>query len=372
MLSDDAGLTHYSIQRSASRIDSTPFQHESNTLGSYVDGLKSRVAGHETGVQSPPRKRARTATEHEPSPQGGDASHLQNATGATEPNPDGAGSSDEQTSGSEDAAVRDTMGAIGFLSNSAMAETRKSLDEAAPHRLALADLVLSALAVSGHDPSTSHASHSGIILDEHQIPLEKEASTQHYARFMSWSFFLPYLDCGRMQEHFEETITYHNGPRTGSPPQLLHRFNAYLMIATGMMMSHDASQLSLLAASLHSAAVKMIPHIFRDHGPLGSLHCMAMLISFSLFSSSGGSAWHLVGIAVKSCITLGLHKDAPSQLNADLGVDYEPRWLFWTLYNFDRCVFPHPNELCSNSCAVFCVLSWTDRLEFGTGTCPCR
>lgn len=235
----------------------------------------------------------------------------------------------------EDAAVRDTMGAIGFLSNSAMAETRDGPEETAPHKMALADLVLSALAVAGQDPSTSQASQPGVFMEHHQIPLSRESSTEHYTRFMSWSFFLPYVDYGLMFQCFEDTITYHES-QEGSPPPLLQRFTTYTIIATGIMMSQDANRLSVLASSLHSIAVKMLPLILRDETPLDALHCMALLISYSLFSPNGGSAWHLIGIAVKVCITLGLHKDSSSPIGRALGNAYDPRWLFWTLYNFDR------------------------------------
>ena len=160
---------------------------------------------------------------------------------------------------------------------------------------------------------------------------------EHYNRFMSWSFFLPYIDNGRMFQYFEETMDYHAGQNT-SPPPLIHRFTAYTIIATGIMMSQEAVRLSVLASTLHSNAVKMLPHILRDDTPLNALHCMALLINYSLFSPNGGSAWHLVGIAVKVCITLGLHKDTPSPSGCSLGNDYDPRWLFWTLYNFDRFV----------------------------------
>lgn len=243
--------------------------------------------------------------------------------------------SESQAPPAEDAAVRDTMGAIGFLSHSAMAETRTGVEEAVPTKMALADLVLSALAVAGQDPSVSFASKPGFLMDQHQIPISRETSIEHYTRFMSWSLFLPYLDYGRMYQYFEDTIAIHSAQPTSHPPSL-HLFTGYTAIATGIMMSPDADRLSVLAASLHSTAVKMLPSIFRDQTPLDALHCMAMLISYSLFSQNGGSAWHLVGIALKVCITLGLHKDTPSPTGTVLGNGYDPRWLFWTLYSFDR------------------------------------
>ncbi|KAH8177003.1 fungal specific transcription factor domain-containing protein [Sarocladium implicatum] len=309
LLNEDTGLSHASIH-------------------SYVLSLQNQAKGLQNGSsQSPPAKRRRTRSELEPVDLNGNPSPH---TAVISPSV-----SDAQAPPAEDAAVRDTMGAIGFLSNSAMAETRTGVEEAVPTKMALADLILSALAVAGQDPSVSYASRPSVLMDKHQIPISRETSIEHYTRFMSWSLFLPYLDYGRMYHYFEETVDFHSS-KTSNTPQSLHLFTGYTSIATGIMMSPDADRLSVLAASLHSIAVKMLPIIFRDHTPMDALHCMAMLISYSLFSQNGGSAWHLVGIALKVCITLGLHKETPSPTGAVLGNDYDPRWLFWTLYSFDR------------------------------------
>jgi hypothetical protein len=142
-----------------------------------------------------------------------------------------------------------------------------------------------------------------------------------------------------MFQYFEETMSYHK-VQDMQPPPLLHRFTSYMVIATGIMMSKDAGRLTALASSLHSTAVKMLPHILRDQTPLDALHCLALLVTYSFFSPNGGSAWHLMGIGMKLCITLGLHKESSSPIGTAIGNEYEPRWMFWTFYSLDRFVAP--------------------------------
>lgn len=275
----------------------------------------------------------------------------------------------------EDAAVRDTMGAIGFLSNSAMAETRTNAEEAAPHRLSLVDLIISALAVAGEDPSKSHAARPDVVMDHQQLPISRETSLEHYNRFMSWTCFLLYLDTSRMFHCFEETMSYHKAQDVQLPPSL-HRFTSYVVIATGIMMSKDAGRLTALASSLHSTAVKMLPYILRDQTPLDALHCLALLVTYSLFSPNGGSAWHLMGIGMKLCITLGLHKESSSPIGVAIGNEYDPRWMFWTFYSLDRFVTPWRivtlRFVCADPILGCCVLSWTGHSASGTKTLRSR
>lgn len=301
------------------------------TPSSYVESLKRRVAELENGTQSPPSKRPRT-TSYQESALIDNNVHGDNATTSETPE----GGQDEQSG--EDSSVRDTMGAIGFLSNSAMAEPRPGPGEATPHRLALADVVMAALAVAGSDPSTAGPSQPTLVLGDHQVPLSRESTLEHFRLFLDWAFFVPYLDHGRLLDHFEETVSKHGTPiSTDVSP--LHRFNAYMAIATGIMMSPDANRLSFLASSLHALAIKLLPLVLRSQNQLEAVHVMTMFLFYSLFSSSGGSSWHLLELAMKTCIALGLHKDIGAQAGPPFDGDVDPRWLFWTLYMFDRYDF---------------------------------
>lgn len=267
-------------------------------VSSYVESLKRRVADLDSG----PAKRPRTTP--------------------ADSTPDDAPA--------DDSSVRDTMGAIGFLSNSAMAEPPMADDEGPTrHRFALTEVVLAALAIAGHDPSRSGAAQPSMVLEDYQVPLSRQSTLAHFTIFAEWTVHVPYLDRTLLIKHFEETT----GSANRAHVPALHRFNTYMAIATGIMMSPDADRLSFLSASLHALAVKLLPLTVQPHSPLDSVHCITMLLFYSLVSAGGGSAWHLLGLAMKTCIALGLHKDAGPQ--AELG-DADPRWLFWTLYIFDR------------------------------------
>ncbi|KAL8354727.1 hypothetical protein RB601_000474 [Gaeumannomyces tritici] len=319
LAAEDVGLTHA-------------------TVHSYMDVLRQRVAdlqrsSRQTDAASPPRKRLRT-----------DSFGRTGAVTASMSPPDAAG---------DDSSVRDTMGAIGFLSNSAMAEpTAGGVGEgegsALPHRLAHTEVVLAALAVAGHDPSAASASASRFgaaetaLLDDHQLPLGRNALLGHVKRFVDSSLMVmvpSYLDENRFIERLDEVAAAAQTSIGISSVLALHRFDAFMAAATGIMMSPDSARsLAFVAASLHGAAVRLLPLILHPSKTLDALHCMCMLFVHALFSPGGGSAWHLLDMAMKTCISAGLHKDpGPGPHPAVDGTgEHDAAWLFWALYVHDR------------------------------------
>lgn len=127
-------------------------------------------------------------------------------------------------------------------------------------------------------------------------------------------------------------------PQPAQNSQSLHNFNVHMACAIGILLSPSSTHLSLLSAGLHSTAIKELPSVLRTEMALEHIHCMIMLLIYSLFNSSGGSAWHLLGLAVKTCISLGLHREPDAHSNLTIPEVTRRRWLFWTVYYFDRYV----------------------------------
>ncbi|KLU92658.1 hypothetical protein MAPG_11602 [Magnaporthiopsis poae ATCC 64411] len=148
-----------------------------------------------------------------------------------------------------------------------------------------------------------------------------------------------YLDENRFLERLDEITAAAQTPAGVSSVPALHRFDAFMAAATGIMMSPDSARsLAFVAASLHGMAVRLLPLIFRPARTLDALHCICMLLVHALFSPSGGSAWHLLDMAMKTCISAGLHKEhgtGPHPATNEAG-EHDPAWLFWTLYVHDR------------------------------------
>ncbi|KAH7169924.1 hypothetical protein EDB81DRAFT_850873 [Dactylonectria macrodidyma] len=304
------------------------------TVNGYIDSLKQRVVDLERNLQAAEQQGARAARDCSGSvtafsPPSGGASHSIDAVAAPA-SATGAGPRPDD----EDLSVQDTMSAIGLLSNKAMAESRAYSSDV-PHKLAMSEMILAALAVDGQDPSVASLSRPAFVMDDHLIPLDRNSTISYIRQFLDWSVFLPHIVEDRLLEQYEAVVGSHGQAGHAAIPGL-PRFNTYLAVAIGIMMSTEASRLSTLASSLHAAAVKLLPIVLRSQEPLDLLHCMLLLVVFSIFSPAGGSTWHLMGVAMTTCIASGLHKDHAPQ--SRLGVDniYRTNWMFWSIYLLDR------------------------------------
>ncbi|RSM18162.1 hypothetical protein CDV31_003084 [Fusarium ambrosium] len=296
LTAEDAGLTHA-------------------TLNGYIECLQSRIAQLERHVQASESRRARatrrpSGAAHTLLPHDGGGHR---STDSSMPSIYTMGPA--QGPSEEDSSVQDTMSAIGLLSNKAMAEPRVYSGDVL-NKLAMPEVISAALAVDGHDPSRASSSQPAFVMEDHLISLNRHSTREHVSQFLKWSVFLPYIDEDRLMEQYEAVIALE--VQVAHPGGLSH-FNTYLAISIGIMMSPESSRLSTLALSLHAAAVKLLPRIFRSQEPLDALHCMLLLVVFSMFCPAGGSTWHLMGVTMTTCIAIGLHKDSIPQ--ARLGRD---------------------------------------------------
>ena len=226
------------------------------------------------------------------------------------------------------------MGAIDFLSQSAMAEPRAD-SEILAQKLTLGETISAALAVDGHDPSAAYPSKPSPAIDVQSIPLDKETTWEYMKDFLDLCAVTPCLDREAFSHQYANVVTNCRQNNGDIPP--LHRFNVNMGIAIGVFMS-NSSRLEPWAAALHSSSTDLLPTILRYGRPLESLYCLYLLIIYSLFSPSGGSAWHIVGLAIRLCITMGLHKQASAHAGLTAHEVNERRWLFWSIYILDRSV----------------------------------
>ncbi|OJZ81553.1 hypothetical protein ASPFODRAFT_64967 [Aspergillus luchuensis CBS 106.47] len=242
----------------------------------------------------------------------------------------------EQTSLTE-RSVQAAMGEIEFLSRNAMAEPRGEAS-GFPQELAIGNMIKASLAISGKDPTQSScplsqkSKYSNML---GQTPtLTREVVADCTGRFFGHTKALcPYIDEGEMLEYrdgfFDSSHVSHTTSYTG-----FRDFNVYMATAIGMLLSPE-SGIELFASSLHSAAMQSFPTILGSNDDLNMLHSMQLMIIYSMFSSMGGSTWHLVGLAMKKAISYRFHKEPLS----DIGIPEQKlnrrRNIFWNLYILD-------------------------------------
>ncbi|KAH3919688.1 hypothetical protein HBH56_017510 [Parastagonospora nodorum] len=92
------------------------------------------------------------------------------------------------------------------------------------------------------------------------------------------------------------------------------RADAFFSTASGILLTHTTE---LLTGDLHH------------------LEVLLLMIQFLSFSSQPAGTWHILGLATRLSIDLGLH-DEPSSLQLDKHSLDRRRRLFWAIYTFER------------------------------------
>lgn len=107
--------------------------------------------------------------------------------------------------------------------------------------------------------------------------------------------------------------------------------------------------------SHHARAMSKLNHVLSMKG-LAAPQAVLLLAQHGIYSSlrdSSASVWHMVGLAVRFCLELGLHRELKRRRDARGGstqFSFETemkRRTFWCLYNLDRYWNPQYLTLCA-------------------------
>ncbi|GKZ26987.1 hypothetical protein AbraIFM66951_005803 [Aspergillus brasiliensis] len=245
----------------------------------------------------------------------------------------------EQTSITE-RSVQAAMGEIEFLSRNAMAEPRGEAS-GFPQELAIGSMIKASLAISGRDPTRSLCSlspKSRYTSMLGQAPaLTREIVVECMDRFFDGTKALcPYIDEGELLGYRDSFFDSSQEPQKTSYTAF-RDFNVYMAAAIGILLSPESS-VEMFASSLHSAAMQRFPSILGGNDDMNMLHSLVLLIIYSMFSSTGGSTWHLVGLAMKKAISYRFHKEPLSDLGIPEQTINRRRSIFWNLYILDRTI----------------------------------
>jgi hypothetical protein len=232
------------------------------------------------------------------------------------------------------------MSEINFLSHSAMAEPR-TLSSGPMRHLSIETFILAAtkvgscLEVPNHVYGGRHRSGSA-----QSFSLRKESVTKYFDCYIDEFIALfPMLDRDHAIADLDDVLLDHlHDSTTASPSRLpLRDFNTYMAIAIGAVLLDDSFHNLSFAAALHLSAMEAFPVVLRTASDLEIIKSLFLLTVFSVLSASGGSAWHLAGLAMKKCVTLRMHKvpDANSDNIPSTELGYRNQ-LFWNLYILDR------------------------------------
>lgn len=182
---------------------------------------------------------------------------------------------------------------------------------------------------------------------DHEVPPEALASRLLKSYFEHDAIAFPYLSPTavlQIKQRFYQDDAYYSSRATSYETFV---FNMVLAIATASVYKYDWQMLPS-AESHHARAMQELDHVL-SHGGLESLQAILLLCQYRQGSSikdNSASMWHLVGIAARICLELGLHRESayPLKWSGDFDQAASERYhqqevsrrAFWCLIAMDR------------------------------------
>lgn len=191
------------------------------------------------------------------------------------------------------------------------------------------------------EPQEGHESRSNAVPNESQLPPRDLAMQSIEAYFQHTHHTFPLLHRPTFLVAVERI--YNDSANYPGRPFDEFAFEMVLAITEG---SFNRFPYSAGSAAKHCArALSKMQAILDMRGliPLRGILLLGQHLIFSNMLNTTASIWHLIGIAARMCVELGLHLDPTHRSGAskDAAISFEmemQRRTFWCFYNLDRYV----------------------------------
>lgn len=246
---------------------------------------------------------------------------------------------ERQNARAQDPALGQALGEYHHLVLTSMAAEHSTVRNAAS-QLSLSGQILKHASVSKsfgstEDGSLEHHYHQQIV-DAPVAFSERQTNTlfDTYLHKVHWRH--PNCEEESLRKDYAYTLQRHEQSEsaalvTGIPQRMIP---VYLSVATAGFLSNSipsrvfASQIYLSAANLFFQHSSKLP-------PLDLVRCMTAMVICSLYTSEAGDTWHLLGTAISTAISLGMHQKC-SATSDNPASQRELESLFTVLYMLDR------------------------------------
>jgi hypothetical protein len=235
--------------------------------------------------------------------------------------------------------LHNTMQEASYLSLSAMAERTD--------RQPILTFLQAAIRVPGANPSNSlgydgtfsadfgDLQQSVLTMNVFQMSTIDDTIFSHYVAFVERSY--PFAARTELSDVYKTVMQAHesNGMEklAEESPEML--VLTYIGLSTSILLSPGYTYKEVLATRLSAQALELRSRVFDHANDLSVVKCLTALTIHSLFTTFGGSTWHLLGLAMTRCIASGLHTSRGSDPSSD---HEEKQRTFWTLYILDTYI----------------------------------
>jgi hypothetical protein len=243
--------------------------------------------------------------------------------------------------------LHDTMQEASYLSLAAMAE-RTDRQPFPTEGLSFLTLLYAAIGVSGENPAHSleqNAALSGSLADfrmntvyGNHMRLANATLFSQYVEFIQRSY--PFVTSVELNDMFELVMRAHESNNMerliAESPETVVIVNTGL--ATAVLLSPGYAYKEVLATDFVAHAVELLSRVFDHANDISIVRCLTALTIYSMYTTFGGSTWHLLGLTMTRCVASGMHTSRISDPNSDEEEKQKNCRTFWTLYVLDTYI----------------------------------
>lgn len=239
-------------------------------------------------------------------------------------------------------ALHDEM---GYLPLSAMAEQWEQ--PFSNQHISFQTQVQAATCASGSNPTVSNKQNTAIfgqLGDFHRSLLRQGVNLatietgEPFARFVELlKYAVPFLSHEQLTQDYQLVLQACKESKVGdliteNPTKVIL---VHLAVATGLLLSKDHRYMESYATALALTSHQLVPRAIALLCDLEAAQILTMMAIFSIYSSFGGSTWHLLDLATTRCIAAGLHNASISGSDSDDVEKENNRRAFWSIYMLD-------------------------------------
>ncbi|OIW23405.1 hypothetical protein CONLIGDRAFT_624528 [Coniochaeta ligniaria NRRL 30616] len=166
--------------------------------------------------------------------------------------------------------------------------------------------------------------------DELGSKLIRAYITQLHSRY-------PFLDTRELWElHHDGVVSATLRSEAMTREQRFGIFKLYLVYAIGATLLQLTEKAACSPESFYMTALQHISAA-RESRTTHNIEAMTLLVVYHLRSTSSHGIWYMIGLAMRTCIDLGMHRKANERGLSGDDVDRRRR-LFWTVYYLERMI----------------------------------
>ena len=165
------------------------------------------------------------------------------------------------------------------------------------------------------------------------VPPDDATGTQILeAYFNNMHMRLPFLD---QTEIFELHAKRYQFPGGVTPEAQFARFKLFMVYAIGAAICQITETYDSTAPNDFLVAALEFDPTLRESISVGSIEATMLLVLYNLRSNSNSSIWYMIGLAMRTCVDFGFHRESYYRRMGPHEADLRRR-LFWSVYLMER------------------------------------